>query len=360
MQKGRIERRHGAWHLRYRDADGKQRSYKLALYSDQFRSVRDVRPLADEILKPLNAGRPMSGLLTLQQFVETIYLPYIREKKRPSTVKGYVNLYNAQIAGRIGGLRLGSFRTVDGQKILDTAESETELSHRSLAHIKNLLSGIFTVARRKGMLEGPNPMDGTEIPRGNPIKKTHKYSLEEVEHMVAALDGIMRVAVVVAAWTGLSLAELRGLKWEDIDGDVLTVRRTVWHMVVGETKTEARQASVHLLPQVRDALKEHRKANPETEWIFEGPNAFPLALEKLGARQIKNALKGTGVEWHGFHALRRGLGTRLFNNGVPIETVSRILRHGSVHVTRAHYVDVLDATVVNALEGLPKKSKHVK
>jgi hypothetical protein len=38
---------------------------------------------------------------------------------------------------------------------------------------------------------------------------------------------------------------------------------------------------------------------------------------------------GTGVEWHGFHAFRRGLGTRLYNNGTPIETVAKILRHGS-------------------------------
>jgi integrase len=154
-------------------------------------------------------------------------------------------------------------------------------------HIKSLLSGMFTVAKRKGLLEGQNPMDGTEIPKGQRTGKTHKYTLEEVEKITAAVRGVARCAVVVAAWTGLSLAGLRGLKWEDIDGDVLTVRRTAWHKVIGETKTEARQASVHLLPQVRDALEEHRKANPETTWVFEGPHAFPLALEKIGGNQIK-------------------------------------------------------------------------
>jgi integrase len=136
----------------------------------------------------------------------------------------------------------------------------------------------------------------------------------------------------------------------------LNVKRTVWHKVIGETKTEARQASVFLLPQVRASLKEHRKQNPETTWVFEGPRAFPLDLATLGSKQIKPALKGKGVEWYGFHALRRGLGTRLFNNNVPIETVSRILRHGSVHVTRSSYVDVLDSTAVNALKKLPSKS----
>ena len=54
--------------------------------------------------------------------------------------------------------------------------------------------------------KGPNPMDGVEIPKGTQKKqKTHKYSLEEVEKITAAVDGVARCAVVVAAWTGLSL-----------------------------------------------------------------------------------------------------------------------------------------------------------
>ena len=54
---------------------------------------------------------------------------------------------------------------------------------------------------------------------------------QEVEIITAAVNGCARCAVVVAGWTGLSLAELRGLKWEGIDfaNETLTVSRTVWH-----------------------------------------------------------------------------------------------------------------------------------
>jgi integrase len=64
------------------------------------------------------------------------------------------------------------------------------------------------------------------------------------------------------------------------------------------------------------------------------------------------------VQWHGFHALRRGLGTRLYANGVPIETVSAILRHGSVHVTREYYVKTLPETSVTAMQNLEKQSRE--
>jgi len=350
MQKGQIFQRHRAWHLRYR-SEGKQKSQRLAPFCDQYRTVKSVRHLADEILQPLNEGRQPAGPQTLQHFIEATYLPYAKNHKRPSTYRGYINLYNAQIAGRIGGMKLGTFRTVDGQRLLDRIAYETKLSRRSLTHVKSLLSGIFSFAKRMGALDA-NPMEDTEIPRGQPNGKTHAYTLKEVETILAALKDTPRIAVMVAAWTGLSLAELRGLKWEDIEENQLTVKRTYWHRVEGPPKTEARGNAVHLLPQVLSAFAEHRKENPHTVYVFEGPQGIPLDLATLGSKHIKTTLKGTGVEWHGFHALRRGLGTRLFANGVPIETVSAILRHGSVHVTRAHYVKSLPETTIAAMQKL--------
>ena len=354
MQRGHIFQSHGAWFVRYRPAPKeKQKCERLAPICDEYRTIKSVRPLAEKILHPINQGRQTVPSLTLHQFIEGIYLPHAKKKKRPSTYRGYVNLYNAQIKSRIGGMKLGTFRTVDGQRLLDKIEDETELSHRSLMHIKNLLSAIFKFAKRTGAID-TNPIRDTEIPQGKPNGKTHAYSLKEIETMLAALDGVAHVAVTVAAWTGLSLAELRGLKWEDIEGDHLTVKRTYWHQIEGPTKTEARQNAVYLLPVVRDTLAEHRKKNPHTVYVFEAPRETPLDLATLGSKHIKTALKGTGVEWHGFHALRRGLGTRLFANGVPIETVSAILRHGSVHVTREHYVKTLPETVVAAMKQLEK------
>lgn len=359
MQKGRIERRHGAWHLRYR-VNGKQVTRKLADYCDRFRTERSVRPLADDILEPLNAGREVDGPMTLQHYVETVYFPSIKKEAKPSTYKGYFNLYTKHVQPRIGGMRLATFTTADGQRLLYRISEAEELSHQSFKNINSLVSAFFTHARRSGTLSGANPMDGVAIPKGRKrTEKTHKYSLEEVEKITDALDGVARCAVVVAAWTGLSLAELRGLKWEDIDFDneKLNVVRTVWHREVIDTKTEHRAAAVHLLPNVVAELKKHHKANPKTQWVFEGPRAFPLDLATLGSKRIAPALEGTGVEWHGFHAFRRGLGTRLLNNKTDLPTVGRILRHtpGST-VTLKHYAEVQEEMQSDALNNLPRKS----
>jgi hypothetical protein len=48
----------------------------------------------------------------------------------------------------------------------------------------------------------------------------------------------------------------------------------------------------------------------------------------------------------------------LYNNGTPIETVGKVLRHGSgSEVTMKHYVDVEEKTKAAALQGLPRKFK---
>lgn len=359
MQRGHIYRAHGAWHLRYR-VNGKQVSVKLTDHTDEYRTLRNVRPLAEPYLQTANSGQQSDSHLTLLQYAETVYFPHAKKNLKPSTYKGYFNLYAKHIQPRIGGIRLMTCATHDIQRILWTIDEGEELSHQSFLNINSVLSAMFTHARRTGTLRGPNPTDGVDIPEGKRAEKTHKYTLEEVEKITDAVDGAARCAVVVAAWCGLSLAELRGLQWQDIDFEKqqLNVTRTVWRKEVIDTKTEHRKDAVPLLPNVISELEKHRKSNPGATWVFEGPYAFPLDLATLGSKRFKEKLKASGVEWHGFHAFRRGLGTRLYNNGTPLETVAKILRHGSgSEVTLKHYVEVEENTKAAALKNLPREIK---
>ena len=358
MQKGHVYRAHGAWHLRYR-VDGKQVSVKLTDFNDEYRTLRSVRPLADPYLQTANSNQRAEAPLTLQQYAETVYFPHAKKSLKPSSYKGYFNLYNRHIAPRVGGLRLLGCATHDLQRVLWTIDQQEKLSHQSFLNINSVLSAIFTHARRSGTLRGPNPTDGVEIPAGRRTAKTHKYTLDEVETITEAVGGTARCAVVVAAWTGLSLAELRGLQWQDIDfkNENLNVVRTVWHKEIIDTKTEHRAAAVPLLPNVIDELKRHHEEYPHTTWVFEGPRVFPLDLATLGSKQIKKAISSTAVQWHGFHAFRRGLGTRLYNNGTPLDLVGKILRHGSEsEVTLRNYIEVEDKTKAAALRSLPRKT----
>jgi integrase len=170
--------------------------------------------------------------------------------------------------------------------------------------------------------------------------------------MLAALTGTARVAVTVAAYTGLSLGELQGLQWQDISDRELKVQRTIWHGIEGEPKTRARKDSIPLLPIVTTALSLHRAQNSGTKWVFQRPyGGKPLNMANLGTA-IKTTLKDSGVQWHGWHALRRGFATRLHEAGVQDRIIQALMRHSSMSVTMKHYVKAMPAANIAAMEKL--------
>ncbi len=355
MQRGQIFQRHGSWHLRYR-VGSKQVSRKLADFSDLYRTEKSVRPLADQILSPVNQGLESGGLQTLPAFIETAYLPHAKLHRKPSTYNGYVNLYNLRVAPLVTGIRLATFRTLDGQKLLNAVAASSVLSHQTLKNVKSLLSGIFAFAKRMGAFDGVNPIEDTEVPQGTPSEETHAYSNEEIQRMIEVLSGTSKVAVTIAAYTGLSLGELRGLKWEDIGEDTLKVQRLVWRKQVVAPKTAARRNELPMLPVVKKALDAHRKANPTTEWVFEGPYFFPLYLATYGTKHVADELTGSGVQWHGWHALRRGFATRLHEAHVQDKIIQSLMRHSSLAVTMAHYVKASNPVNVQAIKKLTPPS----
>jgi integrase len=351
MQKGQIFKRHGAWHLRYR-LSGKQVSVKLADYSDDFRTLTHVRPLAEKYLRPVNQGFA-TDTQTIQHFIEAVYLPHVEAHKRPSTIRGYRNLYKRYIAPHVAGVRIFSFRTRDAQALVNRVAAEHTLSRMTLTHVKNFLSGAFKFAKQMGSIEA-NPIRDIAIPKGKPSESTHAYSNAEIDGMLETLKGTARVAVTVAAYTGLSLGELQGLQWQDISEHELKVQRTVWNSIVGEPKTKARKDSVPLLPIVKTALDDHHAANPETQWVFERPyGREPLNLANLGTA-IRATLKVSGRQWHGWHALRRGFATRLHEAGVQDRIIQALMRHSSMSVTMRHYVKAMPEANIAAMEKLKR------
>jgi len=49
--------------------------------------------------------------MTVLHFIDYKYLPWVRDKKKPSTVKGYVDIFENHIRSRVNGIRLRDFRS---------------------------------------------------------------------------------------------------------------------------------------------------------------------------------------------------------------------------------------------------------
>jgi integrase len=367
MQNGQLIGRGKSWLLRYwcdEIKEGKRTRKrvckKIAPFDDQHRTERSVRPLINEVLSSQNTGRLAEGSNTIQSFVEAKYLPCVREKKRPSTVKGYEDIYRLHVGPNVGGMRLADFGAADAQRLLDTLVKK-ELTTRTLLHIKSFMSGVISCAIRTEEIKGPHPLLGRGlivIEGGKESADTYAYSLDEIIKMIEVLENdTRRTIVTVAGFTGLSLSEMRGLRWENIDGDVLHVERTYWRRSEGTTKTRARKAAVPLLPEVVDALEAHHKRNPGTTFVFEGPFFKPLDIATMGSKGIKRTLAANGITWHGFHSFRRGLATNLNELGVADKHIQAILRHSAVAVTQGYYIKTRPESTRAAMNRLAQALK---
>jgi integrase len=291
---------------------------------------------------------------SVAEFIENEYLPFVRERLRVSTSKGYQEIFKNHLKSRLSGIRLRDFRTVDGERLLGIIAQNSPLTHRTLLHIKSFLSGIFTCARRLGVIEIPNPMRDVSVPRGLASAQTLAYSLEEVQTMIRLLPEPHRTLVAVAAFTGLRASEICGLQWDDFTGDEIKVSRTVWRKTINDPKTHASAAAVPVLTFLCKTLAEHRKKNGG-KYIFETANRNPIDLHTFGSKVIRPALDGSGVEWKGWHPFRRGLATNLHRLGVPPRTIQAILRHSNVSTTLSFYVKTSSADAYAAMQRLEKE-----
>jgi integrase len=320
-----------------------------------------------KILASVNRENAVAGTQTLGEFIERSYFPRLEWRLsvppgnelhiEPSTVKGYKNIWETHVEQKpIAKIRLRDFTTRDGQRFLESLPQD--LSHQTHLRIKNFARGVFTWAIADGAFNGANPMEETKA--GGRTKKDssfaglsekekarkkkiqasneHAYTLEEVAEILDKLTEPARTVCAVAAFTGLTRSELRGLKWTDYDGETIKVQRKVWNSHIGAPKTEAREAGVFVIPLLRKILSKYKVAYPSVGdgWIFRGEKSLqPLNLDMLSRREIPKHINGA---WFGWHAFRRWLGTRLNEMGVDDTEIQSILRHADVSTTQAFYI----------------------
>jgi integrase len=378
-QQGQILRSGSSWVLRYHEdriVDSRIERVRtktpLALYSEYpyKQDAKSLERLRRELSEKINTilarvngrtGQNNDSTLTLGEFIQERYFPRLDQRLEmsagnelhiePSTVKGYKDIWKVHVKNNPAAqIQLRHFTTRTAQQFLESLPQH--LSHKTHLRIKNFIRGVFSWAISSEAFTGINPMAETKA--GGQTKKTeagltlrekkvrasneHAYTLEEVAEMLDKLPEPGRTVCAVAAFTGLTRSELRGLKWSDYSDEYIAVQRKIWNQHIGAPKTEAREAGVFVIPILRKILAKYKKDFPPCGdgWIFRGEKLLrPLDLDNLSRREIPQHINGA---WFGWHAFRRGLGTRLNEAGVDDKEIQSILRHADISTTQAYYI----------------------
>jgi integrase len=349
----------GPWYGRWYEDDmqdgkiiRKQVCRKLCDYSDRFHNKTEVRPLLEEILRPINERRTDArSTMSIEQFVTEVYLPWAKQAMKPSTYHGYEKLWRKHLNPRVGSYLLRDFRTSLATNMLNDV-ARAGLGKRSVQHVRALGSMIFSHAVGLGIVES-NPFAGARLLVALPeLKPTHATSPTDVMRMLHALHGHTKAkaAIGLCYFAGLRPGEARGLEWTDYDGDILTVRRSVWRKHTTAPKTEQASAPLPVIQPLRELLDELHlvQGNPTTGPILRGENGRPLNLDMLSRVVIRPVLEANGIRWDGFYALRRGAATSLTAESGSLLGAKGMLRHSSALTTATHYVKSVDEATLRA------------
>jgi integrase len=405
MQKGTITKHGRYWLLRYWEYQIRNgvrtrvnAHKKLALIGPAYPDKRSVESLAWRQLEPVNTRLQTPESATqITEFIESIYLPMAKQFLRPSTYKNYkTEEYERHFRDRLGKLRLRDFRTAHGQRLISAiAREHPELGHKTLLRLKSFLSGVFRHAKTEGYLEDENPMRDVQLPKT--VRRTKyrgdTYTTDEITALLGSTyssDYMGRVAfavVATAAFTGLRLAELRGLQWRDFTGDKLSVERTMWRTRESLPKTESSENIVPVIPLLKSMLENYRqylegpmdegclaKDLKPTDWMFQGERRHTsMNLPNLVRRTIVPLLTRCSVchnrkhdhptshdfvldetvpKWKGWHCFRRSLASNLYALGVKPKIIQAILRHSDLATTMGFYVETSEAESRDALDKL--------
>jgi len=384
-QAGQVLRIGDRWYVRYwerRNIGGTIKRKRVTHPLGQV-TTRGKRPPADIVkeagrhMATINSGTiPEDRIVTICDFVERVYLPWIELHKRPSTLKGYRDIWEDHLQPICEHVWLKDARTYHVQRWLNQIAT-AKLSRNTLKHIKSVVSGIFTLAKQQDYFQGENPARDTAIdPRASEPQETYAYSLEELQTIISLLPEPAATAFAVAAFMGLRHGEIQGLLWENYRDDEIYVSRSIWNGRVTDPKTRKGRAPIPVIRQLAERLEMHRLrcGNPRSGPIFANAVGKPLSLTSVVNRVILPALnrcehcaKGESTharadhpykrdesipKWHGWHAARRGLGSNLYRLGVPEIVIQRILRHANVSTTASYYIKSAADDVRNAMAKL--------
>jgi integrase len=355
-QNGSIILRSCKWYVTYwehRNVNGTPERKRVTHYLGE-KTTRGKHPSAeieDECKRHMagvnansRAVKP-ERLLTIHDFVDTVYLPWVRANRQASTINGYEKLWNTHLKAHFGNMLMRDYRPGHATAFL-TKLAEKKMGLNAVKHVRSLMSGIFKHAAALEYAD-TNPIHFAKVlvtPKAP--KETPHYTVTEMSIALIVLQGQTRARVAMAlASIGLRPSEIRGLRTEDLDleAGLIRVRRSAWRSSInegGKGKNSVRNVTAG--PLVIDILKEHMDAErTQRGFLLENGLGMPLDLDALAKDVIRPTLKAAGLEWKGYYGGRRGAETEMnrYTQGN-----SQITSHHFGHtkaVADAHYIKPL-------------------
>lgn len=209
-----------------------------------------------------------------------------------------------------------------------------DYAYKTVRNQKTVLSQIFNYAIVDMNIAISNPCDRVKITDRSKQTVREALTLQERHEIEATGPDEFQLAYLIL-YTGCRLGEALALRYSDIVGDKVLIRRAVHFKgnqpTVGQTKTQASIRAVPLLPPLAERLS--LLPHEESDYIIGGE--APITQCAL-TRRWEKWCKEHNIKIDR-HQIRHEYATMLYEAGVDVKTAMRYLGHTTISMTMDVY-----------------------
>lgn len=275
-----------------------------------------------------------------------------------ATMSKYKQVYKRFFSGNeIERRKIMYVDALDIEDFVKSAIRDFELTSKGWSDLRTLLYGMFRYAKRNGYTDlsidivikemdiGKKSFrprvfyDEEEVFEEAEVERIYKYVFESGREPTMLMLG-----VILGFQTGLRVGEISTLKYSDLCGDLLYVRRTEskvkrgdkWTYIIKEqTKGRDGERKVVLTDGAKQTLRMARMKTMDSEWLFSKDGK--RIVSKQYTRCLYRICDQLNIPRRSMHKARKTYATSLLDSGVSARIVMNQMGHTMIETTEAYY-----------------------
>lgn len=331
----------------YRDIDGNPKQVERTAYGYAEAIMMEQQLLADVEAKKVSAAK-----LTVQDLYEE-YAKYHQSETRITSHKSAMKNLRLHVLPTMAQYRLDKLTrpVLSRWKI---ALNDTDLALRTKQNAYAAFVAMLNYAVKMEYIH-TNPLkvlgnfkDTSDF--SQPLEKLHYYTSEQFlkyievahKHTDTLIDWGCYVFFNIAFYTGARKGEINALKWSDIDGNIMHIRRSISQKVAGDDvegppKNRSSYRDLQIPEPLLKILAEHKERQRNAAVDFSDDyrvcgGIAPLRDTTIDKHNRKFAQEA-GLPHIRVHDFRHTHASLLANNGINIQEIARRLGHSNVQMT---------------------------
>ena len=323
---------------------------------------------AKEAEAELSASPVKQSRMTLNELI-VLYTRSRKGQVRETTADKCASYLKLYVIPQLGD------RKLDALSLPSLLEWKTFIGETPLSVVtKNNIYSAFSAVLNFGVMMEYLPKNNLKALGGfkdavaSPEDKRFRYyTAEQFKRYISVIpretfeDNALYTFFMLAFYTGARKGEINALKWSDLEGNLLHVRRSVAQKIKGKSfvETPPKNKSSYrdiMLPKVlTECLQEHKKLSQtfggfSEDWRICGGDNI-LSDNLLFCRNKKYATQA-GLPRITIHEFRHSHASLLINAGINIKEISRRLGHSTVEMTWGVYSHLYPDQELKVLEAL--------